>query len=566
MREWISMLTSRGPFVDGKLAKRWVWINGAVPGVVLAWDAWQGQLGVNDVNYAIRTTGKLSLVFLVLALAITPLRRLTGWSWLVAARRSLGLYGCFYALAHFAIFFAFDRDASVSSTVTEIALRVYLWFGFGALVLVIPLAVTSTDGMVTRLGAKRWKLLHRLAYPATIAAVVHFYLLVKADVTQPLAFAIVTGGLLGYRGVAHYVDLRRALRAARTRAPAKRKFWSGELVVARIFQETPDVKTFRLTLQGGGPLPFEHVAGQYLNVELVIDGKRVRRSYTIASAPTRTAAVEISVKRVADGYASHFLHDRVREGDRLRVSAPAGKFVFAGHESECVVLVAGGIGITPMMAVLRSLTDRCWRGDIYLLFSVKRRADIVFRDELAHLQQRFPNLHVRITLTADGDESWTGARGQITPQLVRDFVPAITGPVLVCGPDAMMTAMRALFAELGVADAQILQEAFVSPTSTDEAVAPDAPVDDATPGTVQFQRTGTSVDAPRSLTILECAEEASVQIPFECRSGVCGQCKTKLVSGRVTMDAQDALTASDRAKGLVLACQARAVRDVVVDA
>jgi len=567
------------PFVDGKLAKRLVLVCGGVPGVLLAWDAYRGQLGVNEVNFAIRTTGLLGLVFLSLSLVITPLRRLTGWNSLIAVRRNLGVYGFLYIAAHFIIFFVFDREGSVSSTLDEIVERVYLWFGTGSLVLMIPLAITSTDAMVTRLGPRRWKLLHRLAYPCVLGGVVHYYLLVKADVTKPLVFAIVFGGLMTYRLVRHYLDLlaevKRAeaktalARKAAAAGPRKKKFWSGELRVARTFQETPNVKTFRFVSPDGGPLPFEHVAGQYLNLALTIEGKRVNRSYTIASSPTRVAYCEISVKR--DGLASKHLHATLKEGDLLKISAPAGKFVFAGHESDRVVLVAGGVGITPMMAVVRSLTDRCWKGDIYLLFSVRKREDVVFETELAYLQERFPNLHVEVTLTGDPEAAWDGARGHLSRELVTAFVPDLThGPVLLCGPEQMMVAARKLFVELGVPDGEILEEAFVSPLAPAEgtaiaAVEPESSDTGEVPS-VKFQKTGKTAELPGELTVLECAEDAGVSIPFECRSGICGQCKTKLVSGRVTMEVQDALTPADKAKGLILACQARAVRDVVVDA
>jgi ferredoxin-NADP reductase/DMSO/TMAO reductase YedYZ heme-binding membrane subunit len=578
-----------GKLIDTRFAKRLVMINGVVPIALLAWDAYHHQLGVNEVNFAIRTTGLIGLVCLVLSLLVTPLRRLTGWNTLIAIRRNLGVFAFVYLASHFAIFFVFDREASVASTLDEIALRVYLWFGAAALVLMIPLAVTSTDAMVSRFGARRWKRLHRLAYPIAIAGVVHYILLVKSDVRQPLVFAAVIGGLLVYRVVFHYADLRAELRAvtdklARSRAlaPAKRrKFWSGELKVARIFDETPDVKTFRLVAPDGGPLPFDYVAGQYLNLALTIDGQRVNRSYTIASSPTRGDYCEISVKRAADGHASRHLHATLREGSVLKIGAPAGRFVFAPDQAARCVLIAGGVGITPMMSTVRSLTDRCWPGEIYLMFSVRALADIAFRAELDYLQARFPNLHVRVTLTGDPECAWDGARGQISRAMIESFVPGLTrGPILLCGPDRMMAAMRRLLVdELGIPDGEVLQEAFVSPPAlapaTGDAEASAAAPVESGPGvgpgdgaiaSVRFLRAGKSAEAPAELTVLEAAEDAGVTIPFECRSGICGQCKTHLISGAVTMDVQDALTPADRSKRLILACQARAVGDVVVDA
>ena len=578
-RAWISMSSSSvavelpraaasRAFIDGAFVKRFAILCGLVPGVLLAWDAWRGNLGINAVNYAIHSTGMLGLVFMTASLAITPLRRLTGWTWLLSARRNLGVYGFGYILTHFMVFFVLDREADVGSTLDEIISRVYLWFGTASLVIMIPLAITSTDGMVTRLGAKRWKWLHRLAYVAVFCGVVHFYLEVKSDTSRPFAFAVVFGALMVYRiGTYERKNVAKPKPKKPAAAPAKKKFWSGELRVARIFQETPDVRTFRFVMPDGSPLPFEHLAGQYLNLALTIDGKRVNRSYTIASPPTRTHSVEISVKRAPAGHGSWHMHDTVKEGDVIKVSAPAGKFFFAGHEAKRIVLVAGGVGITPMMSVIRSLTDRCWTGEMYLLFAVRKRTDIIFEKELAELQQRFGNLHVCIALSDDPDTAWDGKRGRISREMIEAFVPDLTtGPIMMCGPDPMMKATRKLLLEMGIPNERISEEEFVSPPPP-AAGAPEPVEPQAAPGGVvnlRFTKADKTIDS--ELTVLEAAEECGVEIPFECRSGICGQCKCKLVSGRVAMDSQDALTASDRARGLILACQARPVGDVVIDA
>jgi ferredoxin-NADP reductase len=342
---------------------------------------------------------------------------------------------------------------------------------------------------------------------------------------------------------------------------AGKKFWSGELVVARIFPETHDTRTFRFRLPDGGALPFQHVAGQYINLKLTIDGRRVNRSYTISSPPTRPDYCEITVKRVPDGYASHFLHDAVVEGDRIAVSAPAGVFVFAGHEAERIVLLAGGVGITPMMAVVRSLTDRSWAGAIHLLFSVREERDVIFAAELEHLQRRFRNLHVEIVVSSQ--------RGHITREIIERHLPGLKGgPIMMCGPGPMMVAMRELLVGMGIPDREIHQEEFVSPPSPapgEPEPIEVLPVDGAVPS-VHFERSGKSTEVPGALTVLEAAEECGVAIPFECRSGICGQCKTRLISGKVVMEVQDALTGADRARGIMLACQARAAQDLVVDA
>jgi len=195
---------------DLRFAKLLVLVNCAVPATLLGWDAWHHQLGANPVNYAILTTGLLALIFLVLTLAVTPLRKITGLNWIIFARRTLGLYAFFYALLHFLIFFFLDRQGSVSSTVSEMIKRKYLIVGGIALLVMVPLAVTSTNAMIKRLGGKRWRTLHRLAYVAAIAGAAHYYMQAKKDVRQPLAFAAVLTILLGYRLVVFWRDRKLA--------------------------------------------------------------------------------------------------------------------------------------------------------------------------------------------------------------------------------------------------------------------------------------------------------------------------------------------------------------------
>jgi DMSO/TMAO reductase YedYZ heme-binding membrane subunit len=197
-----------------------VLLNCLVPVILLGWDAWGGNLGANPVNFAIRTTGMLALIFLVLSQTVTPASRLTGYGWLVHFRRMLGLNAFFHATLHFLLFFAFDRSASFRSTVSEILLRPYLMVGALGLLLMAPLAATSTNGMIKRLGTARWKALHRLAYVAAVAGALHFYMLVKADVTWPYAFASALAVLFLYRLVSYYLRGRNYARKFGSAQPA----------------------------------------------------------------------------------------------------------------------------------------------------------------------------------------------------------------------------------------------------------------------------------------------------------------------------------------------------------
>lgn len=146
--------------------------------------------------------------------------------------------------------------------------------------------------------------------------------------------------------------------------------------MVRIIQETPDVRTFRLASPDGTRLPFNYLPGQHLFLSLQIAGKRVNRTHTIASSPARPAYCELTIKREEIGLASRHLHDTLREGDMLDVSAPAGRFTFDGTQSTSIVLIAGGVGITPLMSILRYLTDQSWKGDIHFLYCARTPQDI----------------------------------------------------------------------------------------------------------------------------------------------------------------------------------------------
>lgn len=169
-----------------------------VPLGLLVWQAYTMDLGSNPVETILHRTGDWTLRFLLIVLAVTPLRRLTGWTELLQSRRMLGLFAFFYATLHFSVYAFLDLGLDWSFLAEDIAKRPYITVGFTAWVLLLPLAVTSTRGMMRRLG-RRWKQLHRLVYLIAVLGVVHFYWLVKADVREPLIYAAILALLFALR-------------------------------------------------------------------------------------------------------------------------------------------------------------------------------------------------------------------------------------------------------------------------------------------------------------------------------------------------------------------------------
>ena len=181
--------------------KALLFLAALIPFGKLLWLGFNDGLGANPIEKITRTTGWWTLTFLMITLTATPLRTLSGWGWPVRFRRMFGLYAFFYACLHFSTYLVLDQFFDWPAIVKDIAKRPFITVGFPAFVLLIPLAVTSTNKMVRRLGAKRWKQLHRLVYIIAPAGVVHFWWLVKKDITEPLQFAAVVTVLLGFRVV-----------------------------------------------------------------------------------------------------------------------------------------------------------------------------------------------------------------------------------------------------------------------------------------------------------------------------------------------------------------------------
>ena len=200
---------------DVNFNKLLIWVNALVPLGLLGYDGVRGQLGANPIEFFLRTTGVLTLTFLLITLSITPLRKLFGMNQLIKYRRLLGLFAFFYGVIHLSTYFIFDRDASVSSTLEDVVKRRFILFGMSALLLMVPLAVTSTNGMIKRLGGKRWQRLHRLVYISGILGVIHFWMIVKSDIFYPAIFGLVLVSLLGYR---IYLKAKPRLAGARSTA------------------------------------------------------------------------------------------------------------------------------------------------------------------------------------------------------------------------------------------------------------------------------------------------------------------------------------------------------------
>ncbi len=343
-------------------------------------------------------------------------------------------------------------------------------------------------------------------------------------------------------------------RAPLPEMPAPGDTWvhgSVKLVCAQIVDEARNVKTFSFT--GRSSTWFRYQPGQFVTIEPVIDGKRVPRSYTISSSPTRPARLEITVKRVPGGVVSNWLHDHLRVGHELDAKGPFGKFTCLRAPREKYLFLAAGSGITPLMSMARYLHDVAAPVDVIFLQSAATTEDIVFRKELALIRERHPGFRVEITVTdASADEAWDGLRGRLDNDMLLRIAPDLAERmVLACGPPPFMEKAKQLLSGNGFPlETQFDEESFIPRPTKPSAGAPEG----ASSGRVRFARSGKAADLAPGETILEAAERCGVALPSSCRQGRCGSCRAQVLSGAASMAEPEALTAEEIAGGAILAC------------
>lgn len=379
------------------------------------------------------------------------------------------------------------------------------------------------------------------------------------------------------------VPAARPSAALTPRAAAPKSFV--QVPVIAVFDETPTIKTIRVARPDG----FEFEAGQFITVRMRVDGKDYARCYSISSAPHVRGYLEISVRR--QGVVSNALHATVRSGAQLSVKAPAGAFRYPAGDDRPIVLLAGGIGITPLMSMLRHAVAVEPTRPVTLIYSARTPQDFAFKDELSTAANRHPQLSVYLAVSS-GSTHPSVYSGRIDESLLRTTVPNLVHSIaFVCGPREMIEGLKTLLAALGVPSGQIRHEVFQAAVAasaglpreaapvpqSDEVMAPAGPraADVASSAVVRSRarsgghrmvcaRTGRDVSIREGQTLLEAAEEGGVPIDSLCRAGVCGTCRVQVRDGEVCCES-NGLDADDERQGVVFACVTTAKGDCTVN-
>jgi len=332
------------------------------------------------------------------------------------------------------------------------------------------------------------------------------------------------------------------------------------LRVAAVIQETPSTRSFVLSPLDGGAPALAYRAGQHLTLLVDAGGATHRRCYSFSTSPLAEGLPAITVKRMADGVVSTHLHDRLREGDTLLALDPSGDFTLEPQADarRHLVLVAGGVGITPLVSIAETVLRAEPGSRVTLLCGNRSEEEIVFRRRLEALAAEFePRLTVRHALDAAPD-GWDGLRGALDgPQVLAALAGEPADAFFVCGPEPMMESVCAALESSGVPRERVHTERFAYASAAATRI-PDRAAE------ITFAASGRRVTARPGQTILQAGLEAGLDLPFSCTMGGCGACKVEKRAGSVVMSEPNCLSEGEREAGFVLACCSYADSSVVI--
>ncbi len=359
--------------------------------------------------------------------------------------------------------------------------------------------------------------------------------------------------------------------------------WSGKrkfrLVERRVENKDGNICSFYLAPHDGGKLP-TFQPGQFLTFELAVPDHQtpVIRCYSLSDSPLRNDRYRVSIKRlpappsatyrVPGGLSSCYFHDLLQEGDVIDVMAPNGSFFLDTQSDRPVALIGGGIGLTPVLSMLKWLADTNSQREVWVFYAVRHSGEIALKDEIAAIVSEHRHFHSVIVFSDPTEECVEGedynCSGFLTIDVLKQYLKTSNYEFYICGPPPMMESVTTQLQDWGVPEADIHTEAF-GPASVKKVGKPDHSVEDTAKGfTVQFTRSGKSlVWTPDSGTLLELAEANGIHINSGCRAGNCNTCLTALKDGKVGYINPPA---SPLAKGSALVCIAQPEGDISLDA
>lgn len=339
-----------------------------------------------------------------------------------------------------------------------------------------------------------------------------------------------------------------------------------ELTIRSIKAETADAVSVEFE-KPDREMPYK--SGQFITLVLQIDGKEVRRAYSLCSSPATDTNPAVAVKRVNNGLVSNWVADHFRVGQTVKVLEPMGHFTLEYNSSNQrqIVLFAGGSGITPMMSIIKSITQLEPKSHCTLIYCNRDQDSIIFKTDLNQLEQKFGRQFKVVHVLDNPPAEWNGFSGYLSTSMLDQIIGTLPlgDPLyMLCGPEQMMKLASDLLAERGVKADRIMKESFSHEVQTKPATSPSDTELKVREVTVRYDGQEFKVSVPPDKTILETALGQGIDLPYSCQSGLCTACRGKAISGKVKLDEEDGLSSSERAEGYVLTCVGHPLTDDVV--
>lgn len=339
------------------------------------------------------------------------------------------------------------------------------------------------------------------------------------------------------------------------------------LEVVSVVPEVNNTKSFTFRPDSGGYFSF--APGQFITVELPVNGESLYRTYTISSSPSRPMSLSITVKAQENSIGTRWMLDNIKPGMKLRAYGPAGQFHLFNYPAKKYCFISAGSGITPMASMTNFLYDRGSDLDISLIHSTQRPSDIMLRNGIEHWAARVPGITIAwIVEKRDEFAAWSGYTGRFNQLILELSTPDFyEREIFCCGPEPFMQAVRDVLIAVNFDMDHYHEESFAAPLfeqNQEDLTAEDTVLDEAKTATVNFTLSGRSTESNQGVTLLEAVKEAGLNLPSACNFGVCGTCKVKIMSGETHMVHNGGISDSEVEDGFVLACCTRPVSDVTL--
>jgi len=344
------------------------------------------------------------------------------------------------------------------------------------------------------------------------------------------------------------------------------------LIIKQIVHETKDA--ISIVFQQPEP-KITYKSGQFLTLITTIEGKEVRRAYSLCTSPYVDEDLAVTVKRVDNGLMSNWVLEQIKVGDAIRVLEPMGHFTteFKTDRKRHLIMFSGGSGITPMMSHIKSLLTQEPESIVSLIYCNRDIDSIIFKDELAKWETNYEGRLRVIHILDNAPMNWQGYSGLLNPEMLKKLFERIPDwgidntTYLMCGPEGMMKNVEAMLSEHQIPHDKIFKESFVQGIIDKDKKHDAAPVAEGNKArevTIRYDGNEFKIMVEPNRTILETALDQGIDLPFSCQSGLCTACRGKALSGTVKLDEEEGLSQSEREQGYVLTCVGHPMTDDVV--